>query len=445
MFLLLVVLFSGSPAAQTINPTQPICIITGKAVAADSCIASAFPYMAIGVMLSFMIIALVYMIGNIMNFKSLQDWYRAELWESIKTMLMIAAIVAVLVIMSGVTDALVGNQYVQPLQGTPGALTTNLASLYNADNTYLAQQLNGSYQAYAAILGLNTGVSILKSFTLQLWFPIPLFTFTLPPVVFGALQLGSTENLFFSNFIAAGTPTDSPTTYSVVSNITTIVVVPMLLAFQFQATYFNLLVSLGLGILIPLGIIFRAFPMIRNIGGTLIATGIGLAIIYPALLLVLNLPVSSYIYAFTFTQTQNQSCPFPSGLLCNMWGAMISVVAQANVFSLGAVATGGATVAGADLIKLPLLASLGSAGAGNANVVDALVNGYETGLFTPLSSAGIFPTLNLILANTVGMVVQLLLLALDIMFGLIITGAVTQVLGGKVRLGIGKKFSLRTG
>ena len=43
------------------------------------------PFMAIGIMFSFMVIAVVYMVGNVMNYKPLKDWYRAELWEAIKT------------------------------------------------------------------------------------------------------------------------------------------------------------------------------------------------------------------------------------------------------------------------------------------------------------------------------------------------------------------------
>ncbi len=448
MFILLVVLFSGSPVAQSIAQSPPICIITGKAAAPDNCIASSFPYMAIGVMLSFMVIALVYMIGNVMNFKSMQDWYRAELWEAIKTLLMIAVIISSLVIMSAVADALVGATYTQPLQGTPGALTTNLASLYNADNVYLGQLLNESYESYAAILGLNTGVGILNSFSLALWFPIPLFTITLPPVVFGSVQFGSTENIYQSNFL--GGIGNNPPSWSITQSITTLVVVPMLIAFQFQASYFYFLVSLGLGILIPLGIIFRAFPLIRPIGGTLIATGIGLALIYPAILLIINMPVSNYIYTFSQAQTVNNNCPFSSGLICKMWGATIALIAQPGLFSLtsGAIAgpeVGVTTYAGAELVKLPLIVALGSAAANNANVVGALTDGYAIGIATPLSSGGVYPSLNLILDNTIGMIVQLILLGIDIMAALIITGAITQMLGGKIRLGFGKKFSLKSG
>ncbi len=407
--------------AQATTSFKQTCIITGTTTTPDACIASSFPYMSLGILLSFMVIAIVYMLGNVMNFKTLKDWYRGELWEAIKTLLMVGVIISVLVIMSGVTDAFVGTTPVQPLQGTPGALSTNLAYLYNADNVYVGQQLNASYQAYAALLGLSTGFGILKSTTLSLWVPIPLF-WAVPPVVFGAVQFGSTENLLQSNFISdAGG-------YPILQSLTGTVVLPMLMFFQFQSSYFYYIVTLGLGILIPLGIIFRAFPLVRNIGGTLIATGIGLALVYPCLLLLVNMPVSNYMYAFSYSQTLSNSCPFASGLMCKGWNAITSMIASTSPGGIG-------------FTKFPLAVALGSGPASNAKIVGAMGSGFLVGLTTPLTS-GIFPTLNFITDNMLGMILQFILVAIDLLVGLIITGAVTQTLGGKVKLGIGKKLSL---
>jgi hypothetical protein len=442
VFLSIMLLLAATSMAQntyTVSTSSysQSCIITNQQTTPDGCIVASLPYMFIGVLLSFMIIAIVYMFGNIMNFKPMQDWYRAELWESIKTILMIGVIIATLATLSAVADILVGAQYVVPFQGNQHALSTNLANLYNADNTYITNQLYGSYQAYAAVLGLNVGVNILKSVSLSLWIPIPL----IPPDIFGALQFGSVESILKSNFISAN-PGES--SYSITQNITGLVVVPMLIAFQLQASYFYDLIILGLGILVPLGIVFRAFPLIRNIGGTLIATGIGLAIVYPAMILIINMPVSNYIYSFTSVQPPVSSCPFQSGLMCKVWNAMTAVVNQP---------TGITTVSGPGLVpvpsptsiaELPLTVALGTTATSNVLVSGALLNGEEIGLITPLT-AGLFPSLNFVLNNTLGMILQLLLLAIDILFGLIITGTITQILGGKVRLGIGKKLSFKTG
>ena len=70
--------------------------------------------------------------------------------------------------------------------------------------------------------------------------------------------------------------------------------------------------------------------------------------------------------------------------------------------------------------------------------------GILVGLTTPLTS-GIFPTLNFILAKTLGMILQFILVAIDLLVGILITRAVTQMLGGKVRLGLGSKLGIRTG
>jgi hypothetical protein len=443
--LLLMTHAQAAPINCTTGTCQVTCILTpGQVTTPDSCIFHAFPLMAIGILLSFLIIAIVYVLGNVINFRTMQNWYMAELWETVKTLILLGVIVAALVMLSAVADVLVGvpqAQVIQPLSGTAGALGTNLAGLYGADSTYLAQQLNGSYQSYAAVLGLDTGIGILKSLSLSLWIPIPI----IPPVIIGSVQFGSTEQVLQSNFITSN-PGESA--YSITQNIIQLVVVPMLIAFQFQSTYFYDLVTFGLGILIPIGVIFRAFPLVRNIGGTLIATGIGLALVYPALLLIVNLPVSNYIYAFTYSQSLNNNCPFSSGLMCEMWSAVINVIAQPSTFAglTAGVATAGLTTASSAFVTFPLTLALGSAAAGNANVVDAEVEGFGVGLGTPLTSTGIYPSLNFIIDNTLGMILQLILLGIDIMFGLIITGAITDLLGGKVRLGFGSKLSLtRTG
>ncbi|MDE1865509.1 MAG: hypothetical protein KGH94_02630 [Candidatus Micrarchaeota archaeon] len=406
------------------------CIITGQVVAPDTCIISAFPYMAIGILISFMVVAIVYMLGNVMNFGSMQNWYRAELWETIKTIIMVVVVISVLVILSAIANILVGAQYTLPGQqgevpGVATSLSTNLANLYNADSTFLAQQLNGSYQAYAAVLGLSTGVGVLQSLAVTMWVPLPL----IPPYVIGSIQFGSSENLLNSNFITA-----TGSQYSITQNIIGLVVIPMLITFQVLSTYFYQLMAIGLGILIPLGVIFRAFPLVRNIGGTFIATGIGISLVFPALLLIVNLPISNYIYAFTYSQTLNGNCPFTSGLICNLWLAMTTGI---NGDILGPGVTG-------TIINGPLNIALGTVASNNANVVSALDAGYYTGIATPLTY-GIFPSLNLILANTLGMILQMILLGIDIMVGLIVTGAITHMLGGKVRLGFGSKLSFRTG
>ena len=213
--------------------------------------------MFIGVLLSFMIIALVYMLGNVMQFRSMQNWYRAELWEAIKTIIVMGVIISSLVIVSAIANILVGNQYAAPFGNTPDALSMNLANLYNTDNSYVTGQLNSVYQAFGGILGLSTASAISK-LQLSLWVPLPLF-WPFPPEVFGSVQFGIAGSpLLSTNFITAASGQSS---YSITQNITDIVIVPMLIIFQTQASYFYYIVMLGLGVLIPIGIIFRAFPL----------------------------------------------------------------------------------------------------------------------------------------------------------------------------------------
>jgi hypothetical protein len=392
-------------------------------------------------MLSFMVIAVVYMVGNVINFKPLKDWYRKELWETIKTIIVIGVVISALVILSGVADMLVGAPYIQPLQqSNQNALSTNLANLYNADNIYVGQQLNASYEAYAAMLGLSMGVAMVKSTSLYLWVPIPLWV---PPtdIILGAIQFGTIAPLLQSNFITA---TQGESSFSLTQSLTTTVIVPLLILFQFQSDFFYYLMTLGLGILIPVGIIFRAFPLVRDIGGTLIATGIGIALVYPALLLILNLPISNYLYSFTYSQTPSGNCPFASGLTCNGWNALQTFTNSLTPDPTASPSGLGVLDVGSAFVRYPLRVAFGANVVNNANVIGAMNTGYYVGLTTPLTS-GIYPTLNFMLAEALGMILQFILIAIDLLVGLLITGAVTNMLGGKVKLGIGSKLGISTG
>jgi hypothetical protein len=57
-----------------------------------------------------------------------------------------------------------------------------------------------------------------------------------------------------------------------------------------------LIVYIGIMIFVPLGIIFRAFPFLRPIGGTLFAFGVGLSIVFPLLIILLNGPLTAILY-----------------------------------------------------------------------------------------------------------------------------------------------------
>ena len=161
------------PTSQAQNqPFKQTCIITNTIITPEQCITSTFPLMAVGLLLSVMIIAVVYMLGEVFNYEKLKGWYRAELWEVIKSLIVVISVISALVIMSGIAAALAGFQPAQQ-GGSTSALGQNLNNLYSVDTMYLGQQLNNSYSSYASMLGVSMSIGLLKEFTVSLWAPLP--------------------------------------------------------------------------------------------------------------------------------------------------------------------------------------------------------------------------------------------------------------------------------
>ena len=412
----------GSPATAQTGGVQVGCIITGTMTSPGMCVLNSVPYMMIGILLSFMVIALTYMIGNVINYSKMKDWYKAELWEVIKSLLLVVIIIAALVLLSAVANALAGNQATQPSGPfDQGALNANLAGLYmTANSMYLYPQLENSYAAFDAMQGMAFGNSALQSLKVDYFLPIPI-VFPWPPfnIIIGAFKDGATANLFSSNYLSFST---GGSAFSITNDLTTLIVVPMMFIFQVQYDMFFYIVALGLGIMIPVGIILRAVPMLRNLGGTAIALGIGMALIYPGILVLFNLPISNYIYTFTLAQSQlpGSGCPFTTTLVCEMWNGFISIVTPFN------------PLAAYNPIALLDFGQFGATAAG----ISAWNTGFNLGLISPLASGSIYPSLNFIIDNMIGSVLQFVLVALDLLIGLILANSVASMLGGTLRLGV---------
>jgi len=404
------------------------CILTGTSMTPGDCIGSALPLALIGILLSIVFGAIVFMIGEVFNYRPLKGFYKRELWETLKSAIIIAIIFSVLIIASSIAVSFAGNA---PSTSTgPVKLTDNLAGLYTAVNTtYLQPQIQSGYKTFGGLMGLSVGTDILKTFTLSTWLPIPIW---LGPLgIVGAIESGSVAPLLQSNYIDSLTKNS----FSLIS-IATIYNTTVLIVFLFQSDLLYVIAAVGLGVLIPIGIIMRAIPFIRGIGGTLIALGIGMSIVYPVLLLALNLPATNYIYGIT-TSTPGQassSCPSGfSGLICKLWSGFAKIIDAAV----------GATLGGTGAVGLAFGTNAASSFGGTTSLGGV---GFWTGLLGPLgfygSGKGIFPALNFVVDNSLDQIVQFILFVLDIIIGYAIINGIANILGGKVTLGIGKRFKL---
>ena len=214
-------------------------------------------------------------------------------------------------------------------------------------------------------------------------------------------MLGAKFTPYASNVLA----TTSRLTYSFMSDIMNLVIIPMSALFIMLYDLFPYMIEYALGVLLPLGLIMRSIPFMRNIGGTMIAIAIGTAIVYPTVILLLNLPVTNY-----FTGTLQLPTFSQSG--STQLGGFSSV---SSLFSM----------------------LENSVNVGNFRISELSYNEpFWTGFIGSLDS--IYPSINFITYELMNPLIQFFLNIFDIIIVLIITSNIAQMLGGSLTPGLGR-------
>lgn len=385
---------------------QPIsisCIANGQnfnsAGDINSCITSTIPIAAIGLIVTFMLVAIAYLLGETLGIAQLKGWYRNELLEGVKSVLVLITVFTVIGIFGSVASSF--SNY--------GCGNAGLGSLYCNASGYLNQQSGLATDALHAAIGVSLGTAFIKELEFATYVPFPLPVPNQPSQFFGSVSFGSQEKLLKSQIIETD-PIEGG--QSILNMINVYLITPMTILIGVQAFLIYTTVYIGLAIFIPLGIVLRAVPFLRGIGGTLIAVGVGLSIVYPMLLVGLNQQISSYFIP-TYTSVQYSSCG--SGFGSDIVGAILCTLYSGVVEILGFGA-----------INTPLFAAIGTPG----------VIGYSSGLYSLAN--GIYGPLNILILFSIPLILQLLLFILDLIIGLSFVGAVAKMLGGTLRLGIGK-------
>lgn len=378
------------------------------------CISGAIVYVIIALLLSFTIVALAYLFGEVLNIQSFKGWYRSELWEAIKSLIIVGAVFSAILIFGEFAALLPGAPTPIPLGGISG-----FDYLYQTGFFYLAGSptapgaIDLVNESYNNLLGISVGSELLKNFKVQSYFTIPFPPVPWPgAVVFGSLNLGADFNPYVSSVLNTG-PTAS-------ANLELLslqyLLLPMLVVIGAQTYLFIILIQIGLGVLLPLGLILRAIPFLRGIGGTLIALAIATVIIYPALLAFFNAPITFFFSPLYPTQATVTPSPCEEFIEC-------------------------ALIGGYNLYPELTFANLPSTTVENDE--GAFLNGFFAGqnafFGDPTTSyaASLSPVLSTLFNYLVPVVVQFILLVLDLIIGYTVTQNVAKVLGGNIRLGIG--------
>jgi hypothetical protein len=366
---------------------------------------SALALAIMGLMISFALVGITYMIGEVVGVDGFKGWYKSELSESVKSTLLVVIIFVGIFIAGGVALALAGSGTSSASGQTPAL--SGLSGLYTSVNsTYISSEAGVMTSSFSNMQSFLDGVGLANSTEINFWVPIPVFVIPITGTVItagtGAVILPITNNVL-------GDPSKG-----FINSILTLVIIPMTLLFEVLYYMFGTIIGVGLGLLIPTGIVLRAIPFLRPMGGTLIAMGIGIAIIFPIVLLTVNLPVTNYISGSLFTSMQG------SGTSSTTY-----TIASAIVPGGGIIST---FISAAIAIAFPG----SSGGTGSALFSQPLIAGFA-GMFT-----GVYTGLNFVTYWLFNPLLQFLLIVADVIIVYTLSNNIARLLGGSITLGLGK-------
>lgn len=408
---------------------------------------------AIAILVSVAFVLMVYLFSKFVpGMAQIQNWIQTEFWEITKSILLIACIFSIITIVSGVAVTISGS-------GTPGLYTANIDSLVSSTQAYLCgintytiaatQRVTGLLVMYGLFKGavapdtepahigttLDTsglainirGIPINLGYVLCLIGPEGCLVGKLAGIEYSSGITFAILNNFLleSNFIYHSQ------FISLLNDALVFLIFPVEVFYLSEINLLPYLVGIAMGVLIPAGLFFRALPFTRAIGGTLIAMGLGIALIWPSLLVLFNAPVSNYFYRLLTTYNTPTSGPIPltlagTGGSCNPAEFGIITPVCNELANKGGV--------------LPDLAHLGGA---EVPIPYDSGNPLDYTLLVLSSINSIHGILNYIIHVTLYLIFQFyFLFIIDLIVIYSATDGIAKLLGGTIRLSLGRKLSL---
>jgi hypothetical protein len=379
----------SSAAASSSGGTYAPCLTQGAGYAAGT-----ISLALLALTISFDVIAIAYVINKLFPTTGIKDWISTEYWEIAKTAMLIAGIYAALTFLGNAATLIAPSAIVAPVSGSvsSGYDYTGMSNLVNGACSYLNRENGYMGTTLNFMIALSESIGLFKQAIVGWSLPIPLPG---PSV----LQSGFAMNIYWNKMISS--EVNQNPYQSLLNDMLNMVVFPVTLAIEAQIQLLPALFAIGLGALIPAGLLLRAFPFVRGIGGTLIAIGIGVSLIYPATLVLFNYPITIALQGPALTSvTPAQPCS-GNWIICGASGAVFEV-----------------------------LQAFQAPGAGNAPA-DA-VQALET----------IFPAFNDILYYGSYTILQFFLFVMDLAIIFPLVDNMAKMLGGKVSLSIGGRLKL---
>ena len=352
--------------------------------------------------ISFDVIAIGYMANKLFPSAGIANWLQGEYWEVAKSAIIIVCIYSAIAFMGNMAYLLVPSAV--SAGGSSGGFA-DITPLVNGAEGYLCTVNTNLINSWEWMGVISGGTGFWSSFQEGFYVPI-----TIPPYLslFDGVAFQPFQNYMLQTGNYIVTPFGSVVNDSV-----------NFLLFPFTAVVVGLIVLLpslayiGITFFVPLGLIFRALPFIRGIGGTLIAIGIALCLVLPGVFVIYNYQVTQLVSS--------------------------SVAITSSPPSLLGESCSSSLQAGGILQSLICLASpvAGSATSSVGNLEQSIW--YTTPVF---GDNAIFFFMNTIMQSTLFIIFQMFLLASDLMLMYPLVDNIAKAMGGTIRIRLGGRLRI---
>ncbi|BCS90913.1 MAG: hypothetical protein ARM1_0370 [Candidatus Micrarchaeota archaeon] len=394
-------------------------------------------YVWIGVLISFLILGVAYMIKKIYPSKSFNEFFEEELRSAVESLIIIGMVVGLILFIGDAAGSISAN-IVQSTQTSGLSLSGKGVGLLYSSTCYdIGYILAQTYNIYSYIIGASEGAATASSgsLTFDPIYPLP-FTLGLVSVEAGGSEPLGQNTAYFYLF------SSSLSTVGFLNLITYI--------FEYYAFY--LIVGFGFGVALPLGIIFRSFTFLRDIGNSLIGIAIGIMLVYPALVSLFIYPIFNFMFNnLVLPAEQSINAISQANFLSfigNAVGFIGDLLTRGNSFTTGALSCSNALTANPQNIfsyglSIPFAIL-------NYYITDiyygfdttfglnynCFVLGYTEGFYYALSY-GISNLLTIFIIGGIPLVILLILDVFAIIMGVIIVDNITRALGGELKKRVG--------
>ncbi len=406
-----------NPVGSVAGTAPYASLVPAGTVTYANTIGNAITLSIIALSLSFATVAIAYMLSRLFPQLGIRNWLQQEYWEITKTAIVIAVIFAMITIVGNIATATLGAP--QTLNGGDITPLINGAETYLCNVNYNLMQVWG----WMGLLGAGTGFwANLKLGNYIVWFALPA-----EQGGFGIIT-GSVFIPFNNWMLQTGNPMIGPYG-SVIGDTINLLLFPFTVINLIGINALPSMAAVGLTFFIPIGLIFRALPFIRGIGGTMIAIGLGLALIFPATLVMFNGVFLNYI-----TQAIAIAPPPPPS---NFGGFNCPFTPPGGTaFGVGLASLTCATMP-ATITTLGL-----------AQLMPSIIFTTTDGQVGHLNGANVFGNtaiyqyMDIILSVGAYIVLQLVVITIDLVIIYSLTDSVARALGGSVRLQLGGKLRI---